>query len=207
MSAPNIDRERSTEDAPFEVVAIGSSAGGVEALHLVLSVIPADFPAAILIVQHMDPRHKSLLAMLLGRHCKLPVRQAEEGEPIVGGTVYIAQPDMHMIVRDRHIAMTDTKHVHFSRPSIDVLFESVANVYGDRAIGVILSGSGSDGANGIREIKAKGGTTVVQDPSRAVQPSMPQAARGTGCVDFTLPLEDMGMGIVKLVMPNAEVSE
>lgn len=105
----------------FDVVAVGASAGGVEALHVVVSSLPASFPAAMLIVQHMDPRHKSLLAGLLGRRCLLPVKQASDGESIRGAMVYIAQPNAHMIVRAGQLRLTDSKLVHFSRPSIDAL--------------------------------------------------------------------------------------
>jgi two-component system, chemotaxis family, protein-glutamate methylesterase/glutaminase len=186
---------------PFDVVAIGASAGGVEALHALAAALPGNFPAPILIVQHMDPRHKSLLAALLGRRCRLPVKQAVDGEEIRGGTVYIAQPDMHLTVRDARLVLSNTKQVHFARPSIDLLFQSVADVYGDRAIGVILSGSGVDGADGVRAIKAKGGTTLVQDPASAAHAGMPQAARATQCVDFTLPLEEIGAALASLLTP------
>src|SRR5689334_7374678 len=185
----------------FDVIAIGASAGGIEALHTVAASLPGDFPVSVLIVQHMDPRHKSLLAGLLGRRCRLRVKQAANEEEIVGGTIYIAQPDMHLIVRSGRLVLTDTKQVHFSRPSIDLLFQSVADAYGDRAIGVILSGSGVDGADGIRAIKAKGGTTLAQDPSTAAHTGMPTAARATNCVDFTLPLEDIGPALASLVVP------
>ena len=186
----------------FDVVAIGASAGGVEALHAVAAALPADFPVPILIVQHMDPRHKSLLAGLLGRRCRLRVKQAANDEEMRGGTIYIAQPDMHLIVRAGRLVLTDTKQVHFSRPSIDLLLQSVADTYGDRAIGVILSGSGVDGADGIRAIKAKGGTTLVQDPASSAHAGMPQAARATNCVDFTLPLEEIGLALASLVTPT-----
>jgi two-component system, chemotaxis family, protein-glutamate methylesterase/glutaminase len=186
----------------FDVVAIGASAGGIEALHVVVGALPVQFPAAVLIVQHMDPRHKSMLASLLSRRSKLVVRQAISGESVQPATVHIAQPDMHLIARDRRLVLTDTKLVHFSRPSIDLLFESVADEYGDRAIAVILSGSGMDGAAGIRAIKAKGGTTIIQDPAGAAHAGMPQAARATGCVDLTLPLEEIGRAVVSLVTPS-----
>ena len=169
---------------------------------MVLSSLPAGFPAAVLVVQHMDPRHKSLLAGLLGRRCLVPVKRASDGESIRGDMVYIAQPNAHMIVRAEQLRLTDSKLVHFSRPSIDLLFESVADANGDRAIGVILSGSGVDGTSGIRAIKDKGGTTIVQDPATAAHTGMPQAARATGCVDFTLSLEDIGPAIVSLVLPS-----
>jgi two-component system, chemotaxis family, protein-glutamate methylesterase/glutaminase len=195
-------RARGSNPPQFDVVAIGASAGGVEALHVVVSALPVSFPAAVLIVQHMDPRHKSMLAGLLGRRSVLDVRQATTGEAIRPGTVYIAQPDAHLIVRERRLVLTDTAQVHFSRPSIDLLFHSVADAYGDRAIAVVLSGSGIDGADGIRSIKAKGGTTIAQHPASAAHPGMPQAARATGCVDVTLPLEEIGPAVVSLVMPT-----
>lgn len=187
----------------FDVIAIGASAGGIEALHAVAAALPASFPVPVLVVQHMDPRHKSLLAGLLGRRCRLKVKQASNDEEMQGGTIYIAQPDMHLIVRAGRLVLTDTKQVHFSRPSIDLLFQSVADLYGDRAIGVILSGSGVDGADGTRAIKAKGGTTIVQDPASAAHAGMPHAARATNCVDFTLPLEEIGPALASLVMPPA----
>jgi len=201
MPSDDRPRRRRAVVPQFDVVAIGASAGGVEALHAVVTALPGDFPVPVLIVQHMDPRHKSMLAGLLGRRCKLRVKQAANDEAIEFGTIYIAQPDMHLIVRGDRLVLTDTKLVHFSRPSIDLLFESVADVYGDRAIGVILSGSGVDGAAGIRAIKSKGGTTLIQDPSTAAHAGMPQAARATGCVDVTLPLEEIGPALVSLVAP------
>jgi two-component system chemotaxis response regulator CheB len=200
-----VDRNVSspTDTGPqFDVVAIGASAGGVEALHVVVAALPARLPVPVLIVEHMDPRHKSMLAALLARRSRLAVRQAVQGEAVERGTVYIAQPDMHLIVRDGHLVLTDTKLVHFSRPSIDMLFESVADAYGDRAIGVILSGTGFDGATGMRAIKAKGGTTIIQDPASAAHPGMPQNARATGAVDLTLPLEEIGVAIANLVVPG-----
>jgi two-component system, chemotaxis family, protein-glutamate methylesterase/glutaminase len=192
-------------DPQFDVVAIGASAGGVEALHVLVEALPVDFPAPVLIVQHMDPRHRSMLAGLLARRSRLPVKQATNGEAVEPGTVYIAQPDAHLLVREGRLVLTDTKAVHFSRPSIDLLFESVADAYGDRAISVILSGSGVDGADGTRAIKAKGGTTIAQSPASAAHSGMPQAARATGCVDVTLPLEEVGPAIVNLVAPALEM--
>lgn len=197
-------RSRPGQSSPqFDAVAIGSSAGGVEALHVVVSALPADFPATVLIVQHMDPRHKSMLAGLLARRCRLPVRQAVSGEPVVVGTVYIAPPAAHLVVRAGHLALTEGELVNHSRPSIDLLFQSVADAYGDRAIGVVLSGSGVDGADGIRAVKSKGGTTIAQDPATAAHAGMPQSARATGCVDFILPLPEIGPALVSLVTPAA----
>jgi two-component system, chemotaxis family, protein-glutamate methylesterase/glutaminase len=192
---------------PFDVVAIGASAGGVEALHVVLSALPAEFAAPVLVVQHMDPRHKSMLAGLLARRCLLQVKQAVPREELRSGTVYIAQPDAHLLVRERRLVLTDSPQVHFSRPSIDLLFESVADAYGNRAIAVVLSGSGVDGADGVRAVKGKGGTTIAQHPASAAHSGMPQAARATGCVDLTLPLEEIGPALVSLVMPGGGAAE
>ena len=200
MLDDTLSRSADPTTAQFDVVALGASAGGVEALYAVVATFPSHLPASVLVVQHMDPRHKSMLAGLLARRCRLPVRQARHDEPVMLGTVYIAQPDMHLLVRDNKLVLTDTALVHFSRPSIDLLFESVADAYGDRAIGVILSGSGVDGAAGIKAIKSKGGTTIIQDPATAAHSGMPQAAWATRCVDVSLPLEDIGPAIVSLVL-------
>jgi len=184
--------------AHFNVVAIGASAGGVEALHVVINSLPVDFPAAVLIVQHMDPRHRSLLAQLLRRHSRLPVKQASDGEVLRPGTVYLAAPDAHLLVREGRLVLSDRPQVHFSRPAIDLLFASVAEAYADRAVGVVLSGTGLDGADGVRAIKARGGTTIAQAPASAAHAGMPQAARATGCADHVLPLEAIGPALVEL---------
>ncbi len=191
---------------PFDVVVIGASAGGVEALSIVVNAFPAGFPAAILVVQHMDPRHKSVLHGLLGRRCWIPVAQAIDGDGLHSGTVSIAPPDLHLLVRGDRLRLESTAQVHFTRPSVDLLFESVADAYGERVIGVVLSGSGLDGAAGVRAIKAKGGTTIVQDPATAAHRGMPDAARNTGCADFVLPLDEIGPAIVGLVVAPSERS-
>ena len=187
----------------FDVVAIGASAGGVEALQTLVGALPEGFPAATLIVLHVDPSHKSTLAGLLGRRTSAPVRQARDGDRIEQGVIYIAPPATHLLVRDHALRLTDTARVHYSRPSIDILFESVAEQYGDRAIAVILSGSGVDGAAGVRAIKTRGGTTIAQSSTSATHASMPDAARATGCVDLTLPLAEIGPVLVRLVAPGS----
>jgi two-component system chemotaxis response regulator CheB len=187
----------------LQVVAIGASAGGIEALHVVVNALPADLPAAVLIVQHLDPRHRSLLAELLARHSRLRVKQAEHGEPISPGVVYVAPPDMHMLVADDHIELSRSKLVHFTRPSVDLLLESVAAAYGERAVGAILTGTGVDGATGVRAVKRTGGATIVQDPGRAAYAGMPAAACATGCADRVLPLEDIALAIGDMVAAKA----
>ncbi len=183
----------------FDIVAIGSSAGGIKALEVFLSDLPPDFPVPTLIVQHLDPRHKSLMAEIMQRHSKMHVTEAVNDEAILPSVVYIAPPNKHMLVNDGRISLTSTAFVHFSRPSIDLLFESVAATYGDRSIGIILSGTGRDGAMGIKAIKEKGGTTIVQDERTSEHWGMPQAAIATGMVDFVLPIEEIGPAIIALI--------
>jgi two-component system chemotaxis response regulator CheB len=173
----------------FEIVALAASAGGLKALSEVLAGLPASFPAALVVVQHLDPRHRSLMAEILGRRTKLAVRQAADEDHVQPGSVLIAPPDRHLLVNpDGKVSLTRTELVHFSRPSADLLFESVAASYHERAIAVVLSGSGSDGAMGTKAIKKMGGTLIVQDPATAEFAGMPGAARQTGPADFVLPL-------------------
>jgi two-component system chemotaxis response regulator CheB len=184
----------------FEIVALAASAGGLKALSEVLAALPADFPAALVVVQHLDPRHRSLMAEILGRRTALAVRQAAEGDRVRGGNVFIAPPDRHLLVNpDGELSLTRTELVHFSRPSADLLFESVAASYRERAIGVILSGTGSDGAMGARAIKKMGGTLIVQEPETAEFSGMPAAARQTGLADFVLPLEEIAGALQTLL--------
>jgi two-component system chemotaxis response regulator CheB len=173
------------------MVAVGASAGGLNALTELLRPISTDFPA-ILVVQHLDPTHKSHIAELLSRRTSIHVKQAEHGEPILQGKVYIAPPDEHLLVGPGMVQLAHSQLVHFSRPSIDLMFESVAGMYGSRSIGVILSGSNRDGSVGIRAIKEAGGTTIAQDPGTANFSTMPQAAIATGCVDFVVPIAEIG---------------
>lgn len=184
--------------ARYEIVAIGSSAGGIRALEILLGELPDGFPAPVLIVQHLDPRHRSLMAEIMQRRSRMTVKEAADGEEILPSRVYIAPPNRHMLVTDSHISLTSTAFVHFSRPSIDLLFESVAATYGDRSIGVILSGTGRDGAMGIKAIKEKGGTTIVQDQATSEHFGMPEAAIETGMVDFVLPIRDIPGALVEL---------
>jgi two-component system, chemotaxis family, protein-glutamate methylesterase/glutaminase len=185
----------------FDTIAIGSSAGGLGALTRLLSRLPAELPASVLVVQHLDPRHKSLLADILGRRTPLGVKQAEDGEPIETGTVYIAPPDKHLLAnQDRSLSLTHSELVHFVRPSADLLFESVAATFRERAIAVILTGSGSDGAMGVRAIKKMGGTVIAQDEETSEFFSMPSAAIQTGQVDFILPVDEIPQALVALVV-------
>lgn len=186
--------------AAFDVVAIAASAGGLSALSLLLSRLPEDFPACTLVVQHLDPRHRSLMSDILGRRTPLEVEEADEGKPIRPGVVYIAKPDYHMLVNPGgEIGLSRTELVHFVRPSADLLFESVAAVYRDRCIAVVLTGSGTDGSMGIKAVRSTGGTVIAQDKVSSEFFGMPGAAIASGEVDFILPLDEMPDALVKLV--------
>jgi two-component system chemotaxis response regulator CheB len=187
--------------AAFEIVALAASAGGLAALSKVLSALPADFPAGVVVVQHLDPRHRSLMAEIINRRTSLPVKQAAEGDQLTPGHVYIAPPDHHLLVNsDSSFSLTRTELVHFVRPSADLLFESVAASYKQRAIAVVLTGSGRDGAMGIRAIKKMGGTVIVQNEKTSEFFGMPGAAIQTGDADFILPLEEIAPALIRLVV-------
>jgi two-component system chemotaxis response regulator CheB len=192
----------------IDVVAIGASAGGVAALPAVLSALPAGFPAAVVVVQHLDPHYRSFLASVLARASRLPVREAGSGDVVRPGVVYVAPPNAHLELRGGELVLTDEAPVHFVRPSVDVLFTSVASACGSHAVGVILTGAGVDGAAGLRAIKSAGGRTIVQDPISAEYNGMPSAACATGCADLTLPLTKIGPTLAGLVsMPPAAATE
>jgi two-component system chemotaxis response regulator CheB len=185
----------------FDLVAIASSAGGLRALTAVLSGLPSDFPASIAVVQHLDPRHRSLMADILNRQSRLPIKQAEEGDRVQPGSVFIAPPDRHLLVNaDGRLSLSRAELVHFVRPSADLLFESVAATFKDRAIAVILTGTGSDGATGVEAIKKMGGTVIAQDEGTSEFFGMPGAAIQTGAVDFVLPLKEIGPALTKLIV-------
>lgn len=187
--------------AAFDIVALASSAGGLNALSVVLSELPEDFPASVVIVQHLDPRHRSLMAEILSNRIQLRIKQAEQSDELHSGWVYIAPPDFHLLVNENgKLDLTQTELVHFVRPSADLLFDSVAGSFKDRAIAVVLTGSGSDGSMGVKAIRKMGGTVIVQDEDSAEFAGMPHAAIASKCVDFILPLEEIPSALVTLVM-------
>jgi two-component system chemotaxis response regulator CheB len=190
----------------FEVVALVASAGGLPALDKVLSHLPADFPAAVVVVQHLDPSRPSLLAKLLGQHCALPVYEARHGDQLRPGAVFIAPPGHHLLVGPGGVlALTSTQPVHYVRPSADILLESVAGAFGPRAIAVVLSGAGSDGSDGVRVLKGVGGTVIAQDRPTSQSFGMPGAAIHTGCVDAVLPLGEIAPALVQLVTAAIQI--
>jgi two-component system chemotaxis response regulator CheB len=178
--------------AGAEAVVIGTSTGGVEALSLLLPALPRGMRAAVLVVLHL-PRHRpSRLVDVFQRKCALPVREAEDKDPVEAGTVYFAPPDYHLLVEEGpQLALSADDLVNFSRPSVDVLFESAADVYKDRLLGIILTGASPDGAAGLRAVSRAGGWTVVQDPGTAQATIMVQAALRHTTVDALLTLDQI----------------
>lgn len=162
---------------PWHAIVIGGSAGSLKALSTILPALAPDFSLPVMIVVHLPPDKKSMLAEVLQDKCAVAVRESLDKEPIVGGTVYIAPPDYHLLVeRDQHLALSYDEPQLFSRPSIDVLFESAADVYGEQLIGIVLSGANSDGALGLKAIADAGGLAIVQYPEEAFSDIMPTAA-------------------------------
>lgn len=185
---------------PCDVVAIASSAGGVTALMRLMAALPDELPVPVLVVQHLDRRHETVIAEVLQRRSALRVKLAEDGEVIAPGTVYVAPPHRHLLVTDsRTLSLSGSELVHFLRPSADLLFESVAGVFGDRAITCVLTGTGSEGSMGVKAVHTRGGTVIVEDPDTADFPGMPQAAVATGVADFVLPLEEVTGVVLGLV--------
>lgn len=159
------------------IVAIGGSAGSIDALRDVLAPLPLTTTSAVAIVLHVSPHHPSLLTSVLGAFTSLPVREALDKMPLAPATITVAPPDYHLLVeRDRRVSLSRDAALHFSRPAIDPLFESVARAAGRDAVGILLSGSNEDGAAGLQMIAERGGRTAVQHPASATSPEMPAAA-------------------------------
>lgn len=186
----------------FALVVVAASAGGLTALAELLNTLSAGFPLPVAVVQHLDPNHHSRLAEILARHTQLRVKEARPGDKLSPGVVYIAPPGQHMLIGTGFkVRLNAGAKVHFLRPSADRLFESAASVCGP-VIGVVLTGTGSDGAAGIAAIKAAGGAVIAQDEESSAFFGMPQAAIETGLVDFVLPLSRIGSTLVELAGTN-----
>jgi two-component system chemotaxis response regulator CheB len=185
---------------PRQVVVVATSAGGLAALSEVLARLPADFPAPILVVQHVAPEHISMMAAILQRRTRLKVEDGAEGVRLCAGTVYIAPPAHHLILHpDGTLGLSNSAPVGFLRPAADILFQSAADCYNDQVIAVVLSGTGHDGAAGVRAVKRAGGSVIVQDPSTAEFSGMPVAAIATGDVDFVRHLGAMAQALENLI--------
>jgi len=183
----------------YEAIVIGVSSGGMITLNTILRHLPSDFALSIIIVQHQHPESDDFIAKFLDAKCSLTVKQADEKESILPGVIYIAPPNYHlMIEEDRTFSLTIDKRVHYARPSIDILFETAADVFGEKLVGIILTGANKDGSHGLRKIKESGGLTIVQDPDTAEVDTMPKAAIASTKIDYILPLEKIGPFICTL---------
>jgi two-component system, chemotaxis family, protein-glutamate methylesterase/glutaminase len=187
-----------SEGIPRDVIVIGASAGGVEALIQLFSSLPGDLPASIAVVIHRSPLYSLHLMQVLGRRSTLPVREPKPHETMMPGMIYLAPRDHHMLVKDNHIELSRGPKEHFTRPAVDPLFTSVAAAYGSRVIGVLLTGAGDDGAVGLIAIKQYGGLGLVQDPRDAKIPSMPLNALRYDHVDLVRPLSAIPTALATL---------
>ncbi len=186
-----------TQSSVGDLVVVGASAGGVEALSILVSTLPLDFPAPIVLAQHLDPNRPSSLDHILQRRTALPIIAVTSSSKLEPGKIYVVPANRHILVRDHHVELQEDRAKR-PRPSIDALLSSAAEVYGDHLIAVILTGSGSDGAAGAVNVKNAGGTVIVQDPHTARYPSMPLALPPT-IVDFEVKIENIGILLYNLL--------
>jgi two-component system, chemotaxis family, protein-glutamate methylesterase/glutaminase len=187
----------------YEAIVMGVSSGGMNAMNVMFPLLPADFSIPIIIVQHISPRSDSQWITLLNGKSHLCIKEADEKEKIELGKVYIAPPNYHLMVgSNKTFSLTIDERVNFARPSIDVLFESAAEVYKSKLIGVVLTGANNDGTKGLKRIKEYGGLTIVQDPVTAESSYMPASAIAAMQVDYILPLD----GIIDLLLKTADYS-
>ena len=186
----------------YEVIAIGASWGGLSAVGALLERIPDELDQAIVVAQHRSPESsRGVLESLLQRHITRPVREPGDKDEVEARHVYVAPADYHLLVDGRHFALSVEARVQFARPSIDVLFESVAQAYRDRAIGIVLTGANDDGAAGLASIKRHGGVSIVQDPRTAERRTMPDAALAATEADAVLPLGHIAHFLHGLCVP------
>ena len=183
----------------YRAVVMGCSAGGLDALSVVLPSLPGTFPVPMVIVQHVDPRGMSRLHAILKAKCKIDVREAEEKIAPCPGTAYFAPPNYHLLLElDGTFSLSVDQRVNYSRPAIDVTFETAAELYGSALIGVVMTGASSDGSRGLARIKVLGGYTIVQDPKEAEAATMPESAIRAVKPDAVLPLRDIGPTLTRL---------
>jgi len=194
--------EQTARKPELWVIGIGASAGGISSLIKLLSSVPKTLPACFVVVLHLSPDHKSYLAEILGRYAKMTVKEAQNDDLLRAGVVYIAPPNTHVTVVNNRLRLGLEPPLHMHRPSIDMLFESIADAFKKRGIGIILSGAGKDGSDGLRLLKAAGGSTMVQDPHEASFSSMPTHGIDTGCVDYIVPVTEIAARLSNLCLTN-----
>ena len=191
--------EETSRLRPVDAVVVGASAGGVEALLTIFKDLPADFGLPIIVVLHLPDERRSQLAEVFDRRLSIAVKEAGDKEPIIPGTLYFAAPGYHLSVEDDYsFSFSQEARVHYSRPSIDYLFESAADAYQQRLAAILLTGANQDGAQGLETIKLRGGLTIVQDPEEALVATMPQAALDRIQPDYILPLCGIGRLLCEL---------
>ncbi|SEO56670.1 chemotaxis protein CheB [Aquisalimonas asiatica] len=191
--------ETTADDRDLTVVGIGASAGGLEALRAFVGHLPAGTSMAYIIAQHLSPRHESMLVQLLGRETRLRVAQVADGMAIDANTIYITPANKNIVVEGEQLRLTEPEDRPVPKPSVDGFFRSLADAFGEHAIAVVLSGTGSDGSHGVRAIKAGGGFTLVQAPETAKYDGMPRAAMETGCIDLVMPPDRIAGELQRLV--------
>ncbi|MFV5701281.1 chemotaxis protein CheB [Flavobacterium sp. XS2P12] len=183
----------------YEAIVIGVSSGGMNALKIISSALPVNFSTPIIIVQHLSAHSDSHWIKLLNEKSLLDVKEADEKEKIVKGTIYIAPPNYHLLIeKDKTFSLTIDERVSFARPSIDVLFESAAEAYKNKLIGIVLTGSNHDGTKGIKRIKECGGLAIIQDPKTAESAYMPKSAIDAIEPDYILSLENIVELLIKI---------
>jgi two-component system chemotaxis response regulator CheB len=183
----------------IEAIAIGASAGAVQALSCILPELPTDYPLPVLVVVHVPPDRNNMLVPLFQAKCQISIREAEDKEPILPGVVYFAPSDYHLLVEtDRTISLSADAPVLYSRPSIDFLFESAADAYGPALLGVILTGANEDGAAGLRAVCEAGGLAIVENPASAYASAMPTAALEACHIARTMSLQDIASYLASL---------
>lgn len=183
----------------YSLVIIGTSLGGLNAVITIIKNLPKDYPVPVVIVQHRDKDSDETLLTLLNSYSSIKVVEPDDKEEIRPATIYLAPCDYHLLFNESHFSLSYDQLVNYSRPSLDVSFESAAENYDDKVIGIILTGANKDGSLGLKAIKANGGYTIVQDPLTAEAPAMPLAAIELTKPDQVLPLDKIGEFLVKII--------
>jgi two-component system chemotaxis response regulator CheB len=192
---------------PGWLITVAASAGGVTALQTLVRDLPKDLRASVIVVLHRPADHVSMLESILRRATRMRVAEAVDGAHLEPGVIYIARPDLHLTVEsDYRFAYVDHRRIRFVRASANPLFETAARLFRDRAIGVVLTGMGQDGTDGVQAVRAHGGIVIAQDPWTAAHSGMPASAIGTGAVDFVLPLEQIAPTLTSIVGVETETA-
>ena len=187
----------------YDAIVVGVSSGGLNAMKIMFSLLPREFSIPIVIVQHIGAQSENIWVQLLKDKCKLEIKEADEKEIIEIGKIYIAPPNYHLLIeQDKTFTLTVDERVNYARPSIDVLFETAAEAYQNRLVGIVLTGSNNDGSKGLKRIKEYGGLTIVQQPDTAESSFMPASAIATVQPDYILPLEAIINLLIEIDIEN-----